>query len=296
MHIELGQLDLKYGRLRGFDHRRQRRLIASLAECRQHVPVLVVASGQPHRWTLIDGYARTSALRKLGRDKVWAMAPEVTEVEALILRQCSSGRHSSALEDGWLVRELVEGHGYELGEVARDLGRSRSWASRRLGLVKTLPPVVQKAVREGRVCAFAATKYLLPLARANAQQCKVLMTALGKSRLTSRQLESLYQAWRKADAVGRARIVEEPLAVLRLEHDRCRPEPPAVALSKQLQVLCNAARRAQEHVQDITEQSWATSVQARWQRAQCAVGSLTRAIQETSYAGSKHADSHSETP
>ncbi len=296
MHLELGQLDLKYGRLRGVDPRRQRRLIASLAECRQHVPVLVVASGQPHRWTLIDGYARTSALRKLGRDKVWAMAPEVTEAEALILRQRSSGRHSSALEDGWLVRELVEGHGYEFGEVARDLGRSRSWVSRRLGLVKTLPPVVQRAVQEGRVCAFGATKFLLPLARANAQQCKMLMTALGKSRITSRQLETLYKVWRKADAVGRARIAEQPLAVLRLEHDQRRPELPAVALFKQLQLLCNAARRAQEHVQDITEQSWTTSVQARWHRAQCAVGSLTRAIEETGHAGSKHTHSHSETP
>lgn len=164
-------------------------------------------------------------------------------------------------------------------------------------MVPSKHPRHQEYFHDGIDYFCAGTKFLLPLARANAQQCKTLMGALGNARVTSRQLKILYQAWRGADAVGRARIAKEPLAVLRLEeqHDRRHPELPAVALSKQLQLLCNAARRAHKHVQDITEQSWTTSVQTGWQRAQCAVGALTRAIEETGHAGSKYTHSNSET-
>jgi ParB/RepB/Spo0J family partition protein len=270
--------------------------MASLAEHQQQVPVLVVAGPLPHRWVLIDGYARVRALRKLGRDQVWAMAPKLTETQALVLRQSSqAGRRPSALEEGWLVRELIDGHGYEPGEVARDLGRSTSWVSRRLGLVDSLPSVAQQAVRDGRICPFGAMKFLLPLARANQEQCKTLVTALGKTRVTSRQLQSLYEVWKGSDAIGRTRIVSEPLAVLRLQRDR-HPELPAAALSRQLRLLCSAARRAHEHVQDITEQGWSTSLQTWWLRAQSAVGGLEHAIKEATHAGSGHTHGHSEAP
>lgn len=295
MHLELGQLDQKYGRLRGVDPRLHRRLMASLAEHQQQVPVLVVAGSQRNRWVLIDGYARTRALRKLGIDEVWAIAPDLTEAQALVLRQCSHlTRRPSALEEGWLVRELIDGHGYEPGEVARDLGRSTSWVSRRLGLVDGLPPGAQQAVRDGRICAFGAMKFLLPLARANEAQCKTLVNALGKTHVTSRQLQTLYEAWRRSDAVGRARIVAEPLALLRLERTQHRREVPSAAFSRQLRLMCNSARRAHELVQDVTEQGWTASVQACWQRAQSAVGSLERAIEEATHAGPGHTHSHSE--
>jgi hypothetical protein len=107
--------------------------MASLAE--QQVPLLVVAGSQRNRWVLIEGYARTLALRKPGIDKVWAVAPDLTEAQALVLRQCSHlTRRPSALEEGWLVREFIDGHGYEPGDVARavdQLGvaspRTRGW-------------------------------------------------------------------------------------------------------------------------------------------------------------------------
>ena len=48
------------------------------------------------------------------------------------------------------------------------LGRSTSWASRRLGLVEAMPDGVLELVRRGEVGAWSAMKHLLPLARANA--------------------------------------------------------------------------------------------------------------------------------
>jgi ParB family chromosome partitioning protein len=283
VQLELGQLDLKYCRLRAVDRGRHRKMVASLSEHRQQVPVLVVASEQPQSWVLIDGYVRVQALRELSSDTVLAWAPEqLSETQGLVWRQRSAlAAHPSALEEGWLVRELVDGHGYEPAEVARDLGRSISWVSRRLGLVETLPAIAQQAVLEGRMCAYGASKYLVPLARANSEQCSALMSALGRAHFSSRQLGTLYESWRSADAVGRRNIVQRPLAVLKLHgHDERGFGEAGAAMLRELKVMARASGRVREHLEAVPRKSWTPGLTAAWQRALSSALSLQRAVEE----------------
>jgi ParB/RepB/Spo0J family partition protein len=169
VELELRQLQLKYANLRVTNRQALGRLVASLSEVGQQSPVLVVmpaAGGQP---VLIDGYRRVAALERLARDTVQALQLGVDEAEALLLRQRMAGEdRRSALEDGWLLRELQDAHGVAQRDLGTRLGKSTSWVSRRLGLVRELPDPVQDLVRRGGVPAHAAMKYLLPLARANA--------------------------------------------------------------------------------------------------------------------------------
>src|SRR5688572_29724811 len=80
--LELQQIELRHQDLRIRDEGRRRRLIASLAERGQQVPVIVVAEGE--RFVLIDGYLRVEALRRLGRDLVAATQWPLAEREALL--------------------------------------------------------------------------------------------------------------------------------------------------------------------------------------------------------------------
>ena len=48
------------------------------------------------------------------------------------------GDGDSAIEQGWLLRELMQRFGLGLDELARRFDRSTSWVSRRLGLVTDL--------------------------------------------------------------------------------------------------------------------------------------------------------------
>jgi hypothetical protein len=69
MQLEFHQLDRRWEHLRVQHPGRQRRLLASLAESGQQVPIVVVAGdGQPDRYVVIDGYKRVTALQQLGRD------------------------------------------------------------------------------------------------------------------------------------------------------------------------------------------------------------------------------------
>src|SRR3712207_1026350 len=194
MELEFGQLDRRYESLRTRSARRERRLLSSLSEIGQQTPILVVrevASASVNastsvamaaeRWVVVDGYKRVRALKRLGQDVVRAAAWELEEVEALVLeRALRGGDAASAIEEGWLLRELMQRFGLGLDELARRFDRSRSWASRRLGLVTDLPAQVQEQVRAGAIGAHAAMKYLVPLARANASDCEALGRALGK--------------------------------------------------------------------------------------------------------------------
>jgi len=198
MRLELHQLDRRWEhlRIRRPDH--QRRLLASLAATGQQTPIVVVAlAGQPVRYLVIDGYQRVAALEQLGRDTVEAVVWPLTEAEALVLdRLLRMGERHTALEEGWLLTELERCFGYGLEEMARRFDRTVSWVSRRLALVELLPESVQQQVRAGAIAAHAAMKYLVPMARANTEECRRMAAALAAYRCSTRQAGQLYAAWR----------------------------------------------------------------------------------------------------
>jgi len=115
---------------------------------------------------VIDGYKRIAALEQLGRDTVEAVVWPMSEAAAVLLdRSLRLSKHETALEVGWLLAELQRRFGYGLDELARRFDRSVSWVSRRLGLVEVLPEAIQQQVREDKLLAQVALKYLVPVAR-----------------------------------------------------------------------------------------------------------------------------------
>jgi ParB family chromosome partitioning protein len=145
MQLEFHQLDRCWEHLRVLHPARQRRLLASLAESGQQVPIVVVATdGQVDRYVVIDGYKRIRALQQLGRDKVEVVVWPMNEAEAVVLdRSLRLSEQETALEVGWLLAELEQRFGYGLDELARRFDRSVSWVSRRLGLVDVSPDYFQ---------------------------------------------------------------------------------------------------------------------------------------------------------
>jgi ParB-like chromosome segregation protein Spo0J len=213
MEIELHELELRYAAIRVRDPARAARMRASLAANGQQSPVCVIATGasDASRFVLIDGYLRVSAARALALDLVTAVLLPLSESDALIMahRLDEVGRRS-ALEDGWLLDELVTRHHLTQDELGKRLSRSRSWVSRRLALVCLLPECAQHAVRDGVLPAQAAMKYLVPLSRDKRPACERIVVNLGRETVTVREIGRLYASWRTGDAEQRARIEAHP--------------------------------------------------------------------------------------
>ncbi len=99
MEIDLHRLELRHRDLRIVDGDRRRRLIGSLAEIGQQVPVVVIAEGD--RFVLIDGYLRVDALARLHRDTALATTWSVSELDALVHHRHLAVARRTALEDAW---------------------------------------------------------------------------------------------------------------------------------------------------------------------------------------------------
>lgn len=287
MELELHQVELRYAALRRRDVKRESALVASLTEVGQQTPVVVVreAAGA---WVLVDGYKRMRALGRLHRDSVAAVEWALTEVEALLLtRLMRTAQGDSALEQGWLLRELHERFALSCGELARRFDKSESWVSRRLALVGELPEEVQDLVRSGRLPAHAAMKHLVPLARAKTQDWQVLAAAVAAHGLSSRQVGVLAATWAAATPEGRALILADPHLVLRAQEQARRPKEknPVERLLSDVVAVGAIARRARTLAKQEAQRAAGWCFTTQLQRAATAAEADTSALFETLRAG-----------
>lgn len=282
--LELNQLVLRYADLRVTDRGREGRMAASLATEGQREPVLVVEEGG--RYLLIDGYLRVSGLAKLARDTVNAVCIDVEELDALVLTwRLQRSRRRSALEDGWLVQELVERHALSQNEVGRRLARSKSWVSERLALVRVLPDEVQGAVRTGQLPAHGVMRFLVPLTRQNKEHTVRLVAGLKGERLSTSQLERLYRAWHRADDELRGRIVDNPLLYLKIEELPAVKElalTPLQELATNLESISGGCRRIRKRIREgvfaDANTTELVTVSRSWSETQLAFEGLVHAI------------------
>jgi ParB family chromosome partitioning protein len=219
MQLEFHQLDQRWEHLRVHPAAQQRQLMASLAEAGQQTPIVVVASEVGDgRYLVIDGHKRIAALRQLGRDTVDATVWPMSAAEALLLdRSLRFSRQESALEQGWLLAEMEQRFRYSWEELARRFDRRVSWVARRLALVELLPAAIHQHVREGKIAAGLAMKYLVPMARLSAGDCERMAAIWVTHHCDTRQAAQLYMAWREGSRVVRDRILQEPELFLRTQ-------------------------------------------------------------------------------
>jgi ParB/RepB/Spo0J family partition protein len=246
MQLEFHQLDRRWEQMRVRHPAQQRRLLASLAEAGQQTPIVVVAAeGQPDRYVVIDGYKRIAALEQLGRDTVEAVVWPMSESAAVLLN-CSLrlSQQETALEVGWLRQQLEQRFGYRLDELAERFDRSVSWVSRRLALVELLPQAIQQQVREGKIAAQVAMKFLVPVARQSLAACQRMAAIFAEHHCDTRQAGQLYAAWRQGSAAIRKRILEDPALFFKTQRQQEPAAEPCAELIRDLEMVTAILNRA----------------------------------------------------
>lgn len=250
MDLEIGQLELRYEKLRRRNAHKERQLVASLAEKGQIMPVVVVRAGANATPVLVDGYKRVRALKSLREDLVRATLWDLDEADAVLLERIMRlSEADSALEQAWLLEELNERFALSHEELAHRFDKSQSWISRRLALVRELPRAVQEQVQRGALPAHAAMKFLVPMARAKRTDCERLVTALANMHPSTREVEALYTAWVSGDKQTRDLVVTQPAVVLKAReqarNDRASEnKTPGRKLVDDFNILVGVSRRA----------------------------------------------------
>ncbi len=151
---------------------------------------------------------------------------------------------------GWLLAELEQRFGYILDELARRFDRSVSWVSRRLALVEALPEAIQRQVRESKIAAQAAMKFLVPAVRISLEACQRMADIFAQYHCDTREAGQLYAAWRKASPSIRRRILDAPdlfFKTQRQAQDKA-PAGTSAELLRDLEMIAAIVNRAQRRL------------------------------------------------
>src|SRR5215472_10993931 len=224
--LDLHCLELRFAATRIAEPQAVQRIAASIERCGQLVPCVVVNDPCPaetgeERLVLIDGYRRVAALRQLDRDTVdiecWSGDLTTALISLLIRRQ---DRAFAVIEQALVLRELLIGQRVSQHELARRCGHDVSWVNRRLQLLQGLPDSVLAAVCAGQLSGWAASRIVVPLARANTEHAEHLLQALARQRLSTRDLRRWFAHYQTASQATRERMISRPGLFLQALQER----------------------------------------------------------------------------
>ena len=132
-------------------------------------------------------------------------------------------------------------------ETSARFDRSVSWVSRRLALVEVLPEAIQQQVREGKILAQVAMKFLVPVARQSLEDCPRMAAIFAQPHCDTREAGQLYGAWRKGSPAIRQRILDDPELFFKTQRQAQEKAPAGTGaeLLRDLEMVVAIVNRAQ---------------------------------------------------
>ncbi|HMB32133.1 MAG TPA: ParB/RepB/Spo0J family partition protein [Desulfohalobiaceae bacterium] len=253
MHL----IDPKYLHTRVLGKKSIFSMMHSLEKYGQITPVTVVSNAK--HYVLIDGYLRIKAISKLGWDMLWAFVLNTNEHTALIQSLAKDeARAANALEQAAIIQELNQNFQLSLSQIAREMGKNKSWVKRRLDLLQSLPDNILDLIRTGHISVWAASRILAPLARANDKHAVKLSEYLVGNSMTARDLEAFYKAYEKSTKAARENMVDNPGLFLKVQEQKENEaqaedlrQGPEGQWFKHMQQVCAILRRVKESTKNI---------------------------------------------
>jgi hypothetical protein len=207
--VETSQIDLRLQEIRQRDEAAEKHLLESIRSQGIRQPLLVVMP-QRCRCLLLDGFKRLRCARRLGIGVVAVRCAEGDEQAGLLtLLRESREKGLSELEHGAVIDMLGQRFGMSLSRIASHLGCSVAWVSLRHGMIRSMSPVVRKAVLDGRFPPRCYLYGLRPFTRVkgvNSEMVDRFVTALGGRGHSTREIFLLTQAYFTGSSAVRQRI------------------------------------------------------------------------------------------
>ena len=172
---------------------------------------------------LIDGYKRVAAAENLMMDTLQCRLLEVDEQQAkiLIIGYNRMNQSMEVWEEALVLKDLLERHDVDQRQLAKLVGHSPSWVSRRLSLISKIDEEVSSLIRMG-VLTSRHARALMRLPRGNQID---IARIIGDFHLSSRLSERLVDAYLEAkDEHEQRMLLEHPEYVLWHQYDL--PEHP----------------------------------------------------------------------
>ena len=205
-----------------------------------------------------------------------------------------------AVEQAGLIQELHHRFSYSFAEIAKRLGKDKGWVKRRLDLVESLPKEVMEAVMNGTVSSWAASRVLVPLSRANEQDCLELTKKIIADPLSTRELVCLYDHYQKSARTVRGRIIADPRLFTRTVKEQEQQKQgkqindgPEGKWFKDIRIVCHILKRLQAGTDIMLDSQCRRRCQIWLNNAEKAIIELKEQAKRKSYDNSGIPANHS---
>ncbi len=173
---------------------------------------------------LIDGYKRLAAAEVLVMDTLECRLLEVDESQAkvMLLSYNRTNQSMEVWEEAMILNSLLEGSDLDQRGLAKIVGHSPTWVSRRLSLISKVDEEICADIRMG-VLSSRHARALMRLPRGNQSVVARVIKQYGlSSRLSNRLVDYYLEAENEKD---QQRLLENPDEIIRYEMDCMHHDP-----------------------------------------------------------------------
>jgi predicted transcriptional regulator len=225
--VELSSLDLRYEDHRMKNAALEERLLASIAQRGIEEPLEGVQLQDAS--ILLNGFKRYRCARKLQVRSVPYVSLGDDEVAGIMnLLRISNNKALSILEQAAFIDELSKTGHLSVAEIAKELSRSKSWVSMRLGLICEMSATIRAKLFSGAVPVYSYMYTLRPFMRMNGvsgEELDQFVVAVSDKGLSVRDIEQLAHGYFRGPDSFRQEILKGNLA-LPLKQLRDVPQNP----------------------------------------------------------------------
>jgi predicted transcriptional regulator len=225
--VELSSLDLRYEDHRMKNAALEERLLASIAQRGIEEPLEGVQLQDAS--ILLNGFKRYRCARKLQVRSVPYASLGDDEVAGIMnLLRISNNRALSILEQAAFIDELSTTGHLSVAEIAKELSRSKSWVSMRLGLISEMSATIRAKLSSGAFPVYSYMYTLRPFMRMNGvsgEEVEQFVMAVSGKDLSVRDIEQLADGYFRGPDSFRQEILKGNLA-LPLKRLREMPQNP----------------------------------------------------------------------
>jgi len=149
-------------------------------------PIVVIEDKD--EYILVAGERRLKAIKSLNKDKIKAIIVDISlnDLREYALIENIQREDLNPIEIAYSLKALIEEHGYTHEELAKNIGKSRSYISNLLRLL-SLPEYVQNKISQNKL-TFGHAKILSGL---NGEELKNVIDEIEKKSLNVRETEKL---------------------------------------------------------------------------------------------------------
>jgi len=213
--MELSSLDLRYEGYRMKNPGLEERLLVSIAQRGIEEPLEGVQRQQAS--ILLNGFKRYRCAHKLQLRSVPYASLGEDEVAAIMnLLRISNNRALSILEQAAFLDELYATGCLSVAEIAKELSRSKSWVSMRLGLISQMSAAIRAKLFSGAFPVYSYMYTLRQFMRMNGvsdEDVEQFVAALSGKGLSVREIEQLAHGYFRGPDSLRQEILNGNLAL-----------------------------------------------------------------------------------